>query len=105
MVSARSVEGVDVGVSGFGSLIMMPRTLATLCHRIMLNASAASLPSSVVRAVDEELLDISHGSPRSAPNVAPRSRHCRRLLWYFATVDLLFRQRRVRVLRLETILL
>ena len=49
-------------VSGFRSLTMMQRTLATLCDRIMLNTSAASSPSSIIRAVDEEFLDIGHGA-------------------------------------------
>ena len=37
---------------------MMQRTLAPPCDRMASKASAASPPSSVVRAVDEELLDI-----------------------------------------------
>ena len=47
-----------MAVIGFGPLITMQGTMATLCDRIMLKASAASPPSSDVCAVDEDLLDI-----------------------------------------------
>ena len=45
---------MDVGVGEFGSLTMVQRTLTTLWGRTV--TLKASRPSSVVRAVDKELL-------------------------------------------------
>ena len=85
--------------SRFGSLIMMQRTLATLCNGIALKASTASPPSSssVIHAVDEGLLDIGHGVPEICNECPSRFCPCRRHPRYAVIVDLLSRQRRVRV--------
>ena len=61
---------------------------------------------TVVRAVDEELLDIGHGVAEICHGHSSPISTCRQHPLYFVMVDLLSGQRRmrVRVLRLEVIL-